>query len=163
MALAIPERTPCPFFENLKGSVDADSSDIKRCAFIERQDLAAAFVNPFQSREGATLIVPTRHAPTVLALTEPEAEALARLVRRTARSIHDAFDVVGLNIYQNNGIASGQEIPHYHVHVMPRYPAEQPDELFGRRAVLVPFVERARLARMIADNLPRWLRPGPRR
>ena len=91
----------------------------------------------------------------MLALTEPEAEALARLVRRVARSIHDAFDVVGLNIYQNNGIASGQTIPHDHVHVMPRYPGERPDELFGRRAVLVPFAERARLAKIIADNLPR--------
>ena len=50
MSLVIPERDPCPFCENLKGAVDADSSDVKRCAFIERQELAAAFVNPFQSR-----------------------------------------------------------------------------------------------------------------
>ena len=155
MSLVIPERDPCPFRENLEGAVDVDSSRVKRCAFVERQDLAAAFVNPFQSREGASLVVPTRHAPTVLDLTELEAEALARLVRRVARGIHDAFDVVGLNIYQNNGIASGQTIPHYHVHVMPRCPGEQPNELFGRRAVLVPFAERARLAKMIADNLPR--------
>ncbi len=26
----------------------------------------------------------------------------------------------GLTIYQNNGVASGQEIPHFHVHVVPR-------------------------------------------
>ena len=155
MPIVIPERDPCPFCENLSGTVETDSDLTKRCAFIERQELAAAFVNPFQSREGATLVVPTRHASTVLDLTELEAEALARLVRRVARGIHDAFDVVGLNIYQNNGVASGQTIPHYHVHVMPRYQGERPDELFGRRAVLVPFVERARLARMIADNLPR--------
>ena len=154
MPLEIPERDPCPFCENLAGAVDADSGRAKRCAFIERQDMAAAFVNPFQGREGATLVGPTRHAPTVLDLTEPEAEALARLVRRVARAVHDAFDVVGLNIFQNNGIASGQTIPHYHVHVMPRYPGEEPDELFGRRAVLVPFAERARLARTISDHLP---------
>ena len=155
MPLVIPKRAPCPFCENLSGTVDADSTDIKRCAFIERQDLAAAFVNPYQSREGATLVVPTRHAPSVLDLTEAEAEALARLVRRVARGIHDAFDVVGLNIFQNNGIASGQTVPHYHVHVMPRYPGEQPHELFGRRAVLVPFAERYRLAVMIADSMLR--------
>ena len=155
MPLVIPERDPCPFCQNLKGAVDADSSDVKRCAFVERQDLAAAFVNPYQSREGATLVVPTRHAPSLLDLTDPEAEALARLVRRVARGIHDAFDVVGLNVFQNNGGASGQTIPHYHVHVMPRYQGEKPDELFGRRAVLVPFAERVRLAGLIADNMPR--------
>ena len=111
MPVVIPERDPCPFCENLEGAVDADSDDIKRCAFIERQELAAAFVNPYQGREGATLVVPTRHASTLLDLTEPEAEALARLVRRVAQGIHDAFDPVGLNIYQNNGVASGQTIP----------------------------------------------------
>ncbi len=154
MPLEIPERDPCPFCENLAGAVDGDRGRVKRCAFITREDLAAAFLNPYQSREGATLVVPTRHAPTVLDLTEPEAEALARLVRRIARAVHDAFDVAGLNIFQNNGAASGQTIPHYHVHVMPRYPGEEPDELFGRRAVLVPFAERVRLARTISDHLP---------
>ena len=95
MSLVIPERDPCPFCENLKGAVETDSDRTKRCAFIERQDLATAFVKPFQNREGATLVVPTRHAPSVLDLTETEAEALARLVRRVARGVHDAFDVVG--------------------------------------------------------------------
>ena len=101
MPLVIPKRAPCPFCENLSGTVDADSTDIKRCAFIERQDLAAAFVNPFQSREGGTLVVATRHAPSVLDLAE--AEALARQVRRVARGIHDAVDVVGLNICSRPG------------------------------------------------------------
>jgi histidine triad (HIT) family protein len=95
--------TPCPFCENLRGRVTSDSYGIKKWAYIERQDLAAAFVNPFQSRQGAVLVVTTRHAPTILDLTEHEAEALARLVRRVARAVDDAFDPVGLNIFQNSG------------------------------------------------------------
>ena len=120
MALELPEREPCPFCENLQGNVVKDSSHIKRWAFIERLDSVAAFVNPYKLSHGAVLVVPTRHAPTVLDLGEPEAEALARLVRRVAHAVNDAFDPAGLNIYQNNGIASGQTIPHYHVHVVPR-------------------------------------------
>jgi histidine triad (HIT) family protein len=71
-----------------------------------------------------------------------------------ARAVDDAFDPVGLNIFQNSGVASGQRIPHYHVHVMPRYPGESPDTIFGKDAVLVPFAERARLAESIAEYLP---------
>ena len=32
-----------------------------------------------------------------------------------------AFRPDGLTIYQNNGVAAGQEIPHVHMHVVPRY------------------------------------------
>ena len=153
MPLELPEREPCPFCENLEGRVGADADTIKKAAFIERQDLAAAFVNPFPARHGAVLVVPTRHAPTILDLSELEAEALARLVRRVAHAVNDAFDPTGLNIFQNNGVSSGQEIPHYHVHVMPRYQGDRPDVLFGKSAVLIPFEERVRIAETVASHL----------
>jgi hypothetical protein len=47
MPLELPEREPCPFCKNLRGRVTSDSDGIKKWAYIERQDLAAAFVNPF--------------------------------------------------------------------------------------------------------------------
>ena len=153
MRIEAPKRDPCPFCENLKGKVTADSGKTKLWAFVERLDLAAAFVTPYQHRRGAVLVVPTRHAPTILDLTEPEAESLARLVRRVAHAIHDAFEPVGLNIYQNNGIASGQTIPHYHVHVVPRYPGERPDQLFSGGGTLIKFEERVRIAERIAEHL----------
>jgi diadenosine tetraphosphate (Ap4A) HIT family hydrolase len=31
-----------------------------------------------------------------------------------------AFDPDGITVYQNNGVASRQEVPHVHVHVVPR-------------------------------------------
>ena len=153
MPIELPKREPCPFCENLEDRVTADSDTIKRWAIIERQDLAAAFVNPFQSRHAAVLVVPTRHAPTVLDLGEPEAEAVARLVRRVAHGVYNAFEPAGLNIFQNNGIAAGQRIPHYHVHIMPRYTGEPPDVIFGKDAVLIPFEERIRIADAIAKHL----------
>jgi histidine triad (HIT) family protein len=96
----------------------------------------------------------TRHAPTVLDLDEGEAVSLARLVRRVAHAVHDALSPVGLNIYQNNGVASGQTIPHYHVHVVPRYQGDRPELLLAENARLIPYEERAELARRIADRLP---------
>ena len=137
----------------MQGKITADGSNTKKAVFIERLESAAAFVNPFQVRQGAVLVVPTRHAPTVLDLSEREAESLARLVRRVAHAIHDAFNPVGLNIFQNNGIVSGQGIPHYHVHVVPRYPGDRPELLLGKDAVLIAFEERIRMAERIARHL----------
>ena len=154
MPFELPERDPCPFCENLAGRAVDDSGRSKRWAFVERQDSVAAFVNPFQMSHGALLVVPVRHAPTVLDLRQDEAEAMARLVRRVAHAVYDALDPAGMNIFQNNGVASGQTIPHYHVHVVPRYPGDQPELLLGHNAVLIPFEERVRLAESIAQCLP---------
>ena len=155
MSIEIPVRDPCPFCRNLRGDVDDDEERTKRFAYVERLPDVAAIVNPYQVSRGAILVMPSRHAPTVLDLTEDEAVSLARMVRRVAHAVHDALAPVGLNIYQNNGVASGQTIPHYHVHVVPRYPGDRPELLLARDARLIPFEERASLASRISDQLPR--------
>ncbi len=73
MPIELPVRDPCPFCRNLAGEVSEDEDDAKRAVYIQRDELAAAFVNPFQSMRGACLVIPTRHAPTILDLSESEA------------------------------------------------------------------------------------------
>ena len=153
MPLQLPQREPCPFCENLLGRIASDSSGIKQWAFIERLDSVAAFVNPYQFSPGTVLVVTTRHASTILDLNESEAQATASSVQRVARAVYEAFDPAGLNIFQNNGIASGQSIPHYHVHIVPRYPGDKPELLLGKDAVLIEFDERVRIADRIAEPL----------
>ena len=155
MPIEIPERDPCPFCRNLEGEVAADEERTKRFAYVERRSQAVAIVNPYQVSPGALLVMTTRHAPTVLDLVEDEALALARLVRRVAHAVHGALSPVGLNIYQNNGVASGQTIPHYHVHVVPRYMGDRPELLLAENAKFIPYEERVKLSRRIAARLPR--------
>ena len=155
MPIEIPEREPCPYCRNLQGGLKVDEERNKRFAYVDRGSQAVAIVNPYQVSPGALLIMPTRHAPTVLDLEEDEAVALARLVRRVAHAVHDSLSPVALNIYQNNGVASGQTIPHYHVHVVPRYPGDQPEIFLAKNARLITYEERAGLARRIASRLPR--------
>ena len=154
MPIETPVRDPCPFCRNLRDEIVADEERSKRFAYVKRLTDVAAVVNPNAVSLGAVLVMPTRHAPTVLDLTEHEAQSLARLVRRIAHAVHDALAPVGLNIYQNNGVASGQTVPHYHVHVVPRYPGDRPELLLGKNATLIPFEERAELAHRISACLP---------
>ena len=155
MPIEIPERDSCPFCRNLRGEVEVDEERTKRFAYVERLEQAVAIVNPYQVSPGALLLMTTRHAPTVLDLEEDEAVELARLVRRVAHAVHDALSPVGLNIYQNNGVASGQTVPHYHVHMVPRLPGDRPEIFLAKNARLIPYEERAGLARRIAARLPR--------
>ncbi|GAB4193472.1 MAG: hypothetical protein Tsb002_23950 [Wenzhouxiangellaceae bacterium] len=40
--------------------------------------------------------------------------------KRIADAMVKAFEFDGLLVYQNNGKASGQEVPHFHLHLVPQ-------------------------------------------
>lgn len=105
---------PCIFCERIAGEHS------ERWAVVEQDGLTLSVINPRQYEEGQMMVVPRRHAPTLLDLTDDEAAALMGGVRRAAKALVAAFDPDGLTTYQNNGVASHQEIPHVHIHVVPR-------------------------------------------
>jgi histidine triad (HIT) family protein len=77
-------------------------------------------VNWKQFEHGQVYVIPRRHAPTLFDLTDDEAIAIMRAVRRVADAFVRAYDPEGLNLIQNNGIVAGQHAPHFHMHVVPR-------------------------------------------
>ncbi len=125
MSLRPPEAETCSFCEYLRGE--------RPCAFVARETAASAFVNPTQYGHGALLVIPNQHVVTQLDAGADDVRAVASLVRRVARALDAAFDITGLNVFQNNGLASGQHIPHFHVHVVPRYGDAEPMKLFRQK------------------------------
>jgi histidine triad (HIT) family protein len=89
-------------------------------AVVQDDELTVCFVSPIQFEAGQVLVIPRRHAPTLLDLTAEEAKALMCTTQRAAKAMVAAFDPDGITVYQNNGVASRQEVPHVHVHVVPR-------------------------------------------
>ncbi len=113
MPIELPQG-PCIFCERIAGTHP------ERWALIDEDEFAVAVINPRQYEEGQAMVLPKRHAPTVLDLTSDEASALMLAVRRVARAMVAAFDPDGITLFQNNGVASYQQVPHVHMHVVPR-------------------------------------------
>lgn len=71
--------------------------------------------------KGHTLVIPkTCYNP----ITETPDEVLAKLItvaKKIAAAQMNALGADGVNIMQNNGTAAGQEVPHIHFHVIPRF------------------------------------------
>ena len=40
--------------------------------------------------------------------------------RRLTQALVNVYSPDGVLLYQNNGVGSGQEVPHFHLHVVPR-------------------------------------------
>ena len=76
-------------------------------------------VNPLA--DGHVLVVPRAHAAQVEDLEADQADTLFRAVVRLAGPVREAVDAAGTTIGINNGNATGQTIPHVHVHIVPRW------------------------------------------
>ena len=150
MRFALPETERRPFCDNVAGRSTRGGL---KCAPVLNRDLTLTFVAPRAAHQSALLVIPKRHAPTLFDLTEAEAKAIWDDVRSVARALTLALQPDGLNIFQNNGRAAGQSVPHYHVHVVPRFLG---DEKIPRGIPpLIPIRTRVAIATRIQSRLKR--------
>lgn len=94
---------------------------------------------------GHSLILPKEHYANLYEIPEDLAADAAKLAKKLAIRMTEKLGADGFNIIQNNNEAAGQTVPHYHVHLIPRYqndgqhilwnpgelPAEEMDEILN--------------------------------
>ena len=108
-SIELPDDGPCAFCAYLAGT--------RPYTVLARDSLAAVLVTREQRGVSHLLVVPTRHTPTILDLTDDEAAAVMTWLRRSADAIDQAEHRPGISVWQNNGTAAGQAISHFHFHV----------------------------------------------
>jgi len=155
--LEIPTVDVCPFCRNVSGLpvVSARDGETVGCAVIETMDQTLAFINPRQLASPHVLIIPKRHAATILDLTSHEATSIMLHIHRLARAVSQEFSPAGLNIYQNNGSAAGQSVGHFHFHIVPTYAGGTVCALSTRDLPRTPLPERELLAGRLREALAR--------
>lgn len=84
-----------------------------------------AFLDIMPSGRGHTLVIPKQHATEIDDIS-PESLSVTILAAQTvARTLRTKLKADGLNVFQNNGAAAGQEIGHYHLHLLPRWAGQR--------------------------------------
>lgn len=102
----------CAFCAILAGTLPASR--------VHEDDQVVAFMDLRQAVPGHVLVVPRRHVETLFELDEDTAAQLMRVAVRIARAADAVFAPDGLNLWQSNREAGGQEVPHVHLHVQSR-------------------------------------------
>ena len=115
----------CIFCEIVAGRAEA--------SVAYEDDATLAFMDLRQFHPGHTLVVPKRHIVDIFELDDETGAALISSVARTARGMRDAFAPDGLNIWQSNGVAGGQEVFHLHFHVLPRWNGDELLRFYPRK------------------------------
>ncbi len=111
--IELPVREPCDLCVALR---DEPWKVIDAC------EHAATVINPSQFETGQCCVVTRRHVATLLELSSEECGAVMRAAQRVAEALVATYRPLGLLTFQNNGVFSGQETPHFHFHVVPRQP-----------------------------------------
>jgi histidine triad (HIT) family protein len=111
----LPQMDPCYLCAIVAGGISGWN-------IIHRGESTLTILNGRQFEIGQCMILPVRHAPTLLDLTEQEEAAVMAAAKRATQAMVDAFAPDGVLLYQNNGVGAGQEVPHFHLHVVPRRP-----------------------------------------
>jgi histidine triad (HIT) family protein len=71
--------------------------------------------------QGHTLILPKEHFTDLTELDETLGAKVLPIAARIGKAMKAGLGCDGFNLVQNNGEAAGQTVPHFHLHVIPRY------------------------------------------
>lgn len=71
--------------------------------------------------KGHALILPKEHFRDVCELDAEIAAKVLPLGAKIGAAMKEALGCAGFNLVQNNGVAAGQTVFHFHMHVIPRY------------------------------------------
>ena len=87
--------------------------------YEDERTFAIMDINPLNT--GHCLVVTKTHAPTIWDATVEDLQAAIATARRVAAAVREAVKPDGLNMLQANGQAAFQSVPHYHLHLIPRW------------------------------------------
>ena len=71
--------------------------------------------------KGHALILPKAHYADLTEIPEELAGRATGIAKKIVTAMKKALPCDGYNVVQNNGLAAGQTVFHYHVHLIPRY------------------------------------------
>ena len=87
---------------------------------VYKDDDALAFMDINPVNDGHVLIIPKAHSEDIFAVSDAAIAATTMAAKRVAKAVQAALEPAGMNLFQCNGEAANQSVPHFHVHVIPR-------------------------------------------
>ncbi len=87
---------------------------------VAESDLAVAFMDIAGDVDGHILVVPKKHVESILDCDEETLSAVFSLVKKVSLHLVENCGYEGVNLLNASGIAAGQSVGHFHIHIIPR-------------------------------------------
>lgn len=109
----------CLFCKIIKGEIPASK-------IYEDDDFICILdINPVS--KGHFLCISKEHFETLEDASDDVLHKILLVIKQLIPKLKEELGIEGFNILQNNHKISGQEVPHLHVHIIPRYSDDDAD------------------------------------
>lgn len=105
----------CIFCEIIKGNIPSSK--------IYEDDDVLAILDISQTTKGHTLVMPKKHFNNILNADINSLHRVMDVTQDLAKKITKNLNATGFNILVNTNESAGQTVMHMHVHIIPRYDA----------------------------------------
>ena len=109
----IETQKECPFCKMIE-----DKSN--HVVVLEDKDILV-IMDLYPATPGHLLILPKKHIETIYEMPSELGARIMNTAMLMAKAIKEKLSPEGLNLIQSNEAAAGQTIPHFHLHIVPRY------------------------------------------
>ncbi|HEX2556883.1 MAG TPA: HIT family protein [Nitrososphaera sp.] len=138
----------CIFCKIATGSISA--------RIVIQNERAMALLDAFPLAAGHTLVIPKSHYVRVQEMSREDALAVFEVAWKIVGAVESGSKMSASTIAIHNGREAGQEVPHVHIHIVPRTNADGAGpihSMFSNRPKLGP-QEMDSLCELISANLP---------
>jgi histidine triad (HIT) family protein len=103
----------CLFCSILAGDVPAQ--------IVDEDEHTVAFMDINPWTRGHALVVPRNHSKNLYEIAEDDLHRTATAAKRLALRMKERLSCDGVNLLNSCEPAAWQTVPHFHIHVIPRY------------------------------------------
>lgn len=141
----------CPLCLLIQG-VENKNNDFKQTDIVYQNAQVTAFIaiRKWPNNVSHVLVIPNVHYENIYDLPIKAVTEIHKVAKAVAIIMKDVYGCEGILIRQHNEPAGGQNIWHYHLHVIPRY---ENDNLHLSQKQPFPPDERAQYARRLNAKL----------
>ena len=103
----------CIFCKIAKGEIDS--------AKIYEDETVFSFLDINPLTKGHCLVIPKKHFEDIFDIEAQILEKIIVAAKNISEKLRKSLKADGLNLLQSNGSKAGQEVLHFHLHIIPRY------------------------------------------
>lgn len=103
----------CIFCKIIKGEIP--------CTKLYENEKVISFLDIAPVNKGHALVLSKEHHETLLDMPDDLLAEVAKAVKKVSKAVKEGTGCGGISVFQNNYKVSGQLVPHYHAHIIPRF------------------------------------------
>ena len=113
----------CPFCKIARHEIPA--------VVVQEDNDLLAIVDLYPATPGHILVLPKQHVENIYLMPADLGAHIMEAAVTVAKAVKQQLSPDGLNLIQSNELAAGQTIPHFHLHIVPRYKGDPVTLQFG--------------------------------